>query len=184
MTKKISTSLILSLLLCHVGLAQTGAENAPLFKPSKYEQLLARLDTATVTKSYSISKVQSSGYEAVANMAYTLGLNDKIFAVSINGQSIDFEHLKDLQNNLTLVIDAINQENAKNELTAIHFRSATGISVSYYSYESAPGKIERNIYLTLKGTFLNQGALIEPLVKLRDIIGQARGKLIALGAKE
>jgi len=70
----------------------------------------------------------------------------------------------------------------KLEATSMRYSSPAGLTVSYYTYNDSSGAPRRTLYL-LAGGYVHQGPTIEPLIETRNLIAQARAKLVSLGAQ-
>lgn len=169
--------------LINVQAQQDNAEQTPnQSKQTKYEKFLTRTDAVIVTKSYPIGKLSAGGLGNTVNVAWVLGESDKVYAARIGGRVVDFEQLKGMQDGLDKIIQAINSSFDKLDAASMSYSSPAGLSVSYYTYNDSAGKPKRNLYLAM-GSYVSQGLTIEPVVELRNLIAQAREKLILLGAK-
>jgi|GEM_PF-2378464 len=188
MLRKTFVAIAMAILLgvINVQAQQGNAEQSA--KQTEYEKFLTRTGEVIVTKSYPIGKLPGGGgSDATVNVAWVLGATDKVYAARIGWRVVDFEQLKEMQDGLDKIIQAINISFVKLDAASMSYVSPAGLSVGYYTYNdptgNAPaGKPKRNLYVAI-GSYVSQGQTIETVVELRNLIAQAREKLISLGAK-
>lgn len=136
-------------------------EDEELFPPSKFELFLERTDAVIVASSFEIGALSKrgadSGPEVTANVAWVLDENERIYAAKIGSVFVDFEDLKTLDDGIGKLLKAISESYEKLGATSMSYKTAGGILIEYFTFEA--------------------------LVDLRTLIGQAREKLVALGAK-
>ena len=146
-----------------------------------YESFLKQTDVVIVTRSYTVGSL-GGGWDVSAKVAWALGDMNKVYALDIGGHIIDFGRLKETQDGLDKMVEAVNSSFDKLNAASMSYSSKVGISASYYAYKDSSGKLRRNLYVTM-GSFVTQGENVEPLVKIRNLMGQGREKLVSLGAK-
>jgi hypothetical protein len=184
--------LTVSLVAIVLGLANVA--NAQLEKPARqssnvseatqYEIFLKRTDAVIVTQSYSLRNLPGGGgFRVSAKVAWALGEAKKVYAVDIAGRIIDFDQLTSVQDGLDKMIRAVNTSFDTLNASSMSYSSPSGVSASYYSYVTdGSDKPRRNLYL-VAGSYTYQAPDTEALSQFRDLIAQARQKLISLGAK-
>jgi hypothetical protein len=188
MTRQIFTVVIVSIIL---GLVNANAQQER-FKPqspdqstlTKYEQFLRRTDAIIVTQSYPIADLPGGGgFKMTAKVAWALGETNKVYAMDISGRIVDFDQLKSTQDALDKLMQAINGSFEKLNAASMSYSSPAGISVRYYTYTFDNSPTPKRYLLIVAGSYTLQSPNIEPLVETRNLIAQAREKLISLGAK-
>jgi hypothetical protein len=183
MLKKTFAAVAMAILLglINVQAQQGNAEQSA--KQTEYEKFLTRTGAVIVTKAYPIGKLAGGGGpDTTVNVAWVLGETDKVYAARIGWRVVDFEQLKEMQDGLDKIIQAINSSFVKLDAASMSYVSPAGLSVSYYTYNDPVGKPKRNLYVAI-GSYVSQGQTIETVVELKNLIAQAREKLISLGAK-
>lgn len=188
MTRQIFKVVIVSIIL---GLVNANAQQERLQPQSserstltRYEQFLRRTDAIIVTQSHPIGDLPGGGgFKITAKVAWALGETDKVYAMDISGRIVDFDVLRSMQDALDKLMQAINGSFEKLNAASMSYSSPAGLSISYYTYamDNSP-KPKRNL-LIVAGSYTLQSHHIEPLVETRNLIAQAREKLISLGAK-
>jgi len=188
MPRNIFTVVIVSILLGLVnGNAQqekSEPQSPDQSRLTRYEKFLRRTDTIIVTQSYPIAAIPGcGGYRMTAKAAWALGETYKIYAVDLGGRLVDFEQLKAMQDGLDKLTQAINSSFEKLNAASMSYSSPAGLSISYYTYTTDDSPKPRRILYMVAGGCTSQSPNIEPLLEMRSLIGQAREKLISLGAK-
>jgi hypothetical protein len=152
-------------------------------EPTKYEKFLMRSDELIVTKSYAIGKLPGGGgLDVSVRVAWALGETEKVYAASVGGRIVDFEHLQGMLDGMDQMTQAIGSLFDKLEATSMRYTSPAGLRVTYYIYNDPSGTPRRHLYL-VAGSYVSQGPTTEPLVETRDLVAQARAKLVSLGAQ-
>ena len=184
--RKILCTLAMSILM---GVVTTNAQQESVdqstsasSKQTNYEKFLARTDAIIVTQAHPLATIPNGAGDATANVAWVLGEENKIYAAYIGGVFVDFERLKELQDGLDKMIQAVNNSFDKLNAASVSYSSPSGLNVSYYTYKDSAGKPRRNLILTM-GSYTSQTPTTEPLSEFRNLIAQAREKLISLGAR-
>ncbi|HEX5733974.1 MAG TPA: hypothetical protein VF131_14160 [Blastocatellia bacterium] len=154
------------------------------WEPTKYEEFLLRRDAVIVSQSHNIIRDESPFFDVSVKIAWELGQSEKLYAATINNQTVDFDQLKEMLEVIDRMSNTINNEFEKLAATYVSYSSNMGLSITYYVYTDSSGKPQRNLSLSFKGSFLGQGPSIEPLSRLRKVIVEAREKLISLGANK
>jgi hypothetical protein len=152
-------------------------------KTTKFEQYLSRTDALILSKKSLIGKLEETSTDVSVSVAWELGKTEKVYAATIGEQTVDFEQLQKMLEDMDKMIQAIGSEFNKVETTSMRLSSESGLSMGYYAYTEGSGTPKKNLYLKIKETFITQGPSTEPLVKLRELVAQARQKLISMGAK-
>jgi hypothetical protein len=167
--------------LAVVGNAQTDSQPSAI---TQYEKFVKRTDAVIVTQSYPLPDLPGGGaFRMSAKVATTLGEPKKIYGVDIAGMMIDFDQLATIQDGLDKMIRAANSSLDTANASSISYRSPFGLSANYYSYiVDGSDKPKWNLYL-VAGNYTYQAPNIEGLTTFLDLIGQARQKLISLGAR-
>ncbi len=150
----------------------------------QYEIVLKRTDAVIVTQSYPLSNLPGGGgFRTSAKVAWALGEAEKVYALDLSGRLIDFNQLAGIEGGLAKLIQAVNTSFDTLKAESMSYRSSSGVSANYYSYlTDGSDKPRRNLYL-VAGSYSSSSPNTEALSQLRDLIAQARQKLIALGAK-
>jgi hypothetical protein len=159
---------------------QSSAQSAA----TQYENFLKRTDAVIVTQSYSLPDLPGNGgFRISAKVAWALGEAKKTYALDIAGRIIDFDQLANIEDGLDKMIRAVNTSFDTLNATSMSYSTHSGVSATYYSYVTAGSdKPRRNLYF-VAGSYTHQSPNTESLSQFRDLLAQARQKLIALGAK-
>lgn len=177
-------TLLMGLICANAQDAKTDEHSSEKSKPSKFEQFISRTDALIVSKGFSIGRIEASGgTEVSVKVAWELGKDERLYAASISYATVDFEQLQEMQDAINRMVKAVNTEFDRLEAGTMTLSTKSGLSMSYYAFKDSLGTPKRNLYLKINDKFITQGPAIEPLVKLGTLVGQAREKLIALGAK-
>jgi hypothetical protein len=164
-------------------IAQTEQQSTDQQKPTKYERFLTRNDKLMVTKSYPVGKLPGgSGFDVSVRVAWALGETERVFAASIGGRIVDFEQLQAMLDGMDKMTEAIGGLFDKLEAASMHYSTPAGLKVNYYSYSDSSGTPRRNLYL-VAGSYVSQSPTAEFLIETRNVIAQARAKLVSLGAQ-
>ena len=186
MAKRFFYVLLINLLagLTCVNAQETRTEQSPeKTKTTKFEQYLSRTNALILSKKSLIGKLEETSTDVSVSVAWEPGKAEKVYAAMIGQQTVDFEQLQEMLEDMDKMIQAIRGEFDRAEATSMRLSSESGLSMSYYAYTDGSGVPKRNLYLKIKESFITQGPSTEPLVKLRGLVAQARQKLITLGAK-
>jgi hypothetical protein len=182
MLKKLLPLTVAVVVLGLAGLAQ--AQTGPQLPISRYEKFVRRTDVVIVTQSYPLPNLPGGGgFKAFAHVSTALGKPQKIYGARIAERLIDFDQLAIIQDGLDRMIRAARSSGSRPNTSSISYKSPFGISANYYSYQvDGSDKPKWNLYL-VAGSYTYQSPDIETLTRFRDVIGQARQKLISLGAR-
>jgi hypothetical protein len=137
-----------------------------------------------VTQSYPLPDLPGGGgWRLSAKVAWALGENKKVYAVDIGGRIIDFDQLATIEDGLARMNRAVTTSFDALNASSISYASPYGVSANYYSYVlDGSEKPKRNLHL-LAGSYSYQSPNIESLTQFRELLTQARQKLVLLGAK-
>jgi hypothetical protein len=187
MYKKLFVFTFMAVMLSVAGVANGQRDSREVSDQSpvtQYEIFLKRTDALIVTQSYSLPNLPGGGgYRISAKVAWALGEGRKIYAVDIAGRVIDFNQLSGIQDGLDQMIRAVNTSFDALNASSMSYSSHTGVSATYYSHIfDGSDKPQRNLLL-VAGSYTHQSPNMESLSQFRDLISQARQKLISLGAK-
>ena len=164
-------------------IAQTGPPLTDQPKPTKYERFLTRNDKVIVTKSYPVGKLPGGGgFDVSVQVAWALGETERVYAARIGGRVVDFDQLQVMLDGVDKMAQAVGSLFDKLEATSMHYSTPAGLAVSYYSYQDQSGAPRRNLHLAA-GSYISQSPTTEPLTETRNLIAQARAKLVSLGAQ-
>ena len=163
--------------------AQVDSPPAEQPQPTKYEKFLQRTDKLIVTKSYPLGDLPGGGgFKIFAQVAWALDEKEKVYAANISGRTVDFEQLQGMLDGVDKMQEGIDGLFDKLEATSMFYSSPAGLNVSYYTYTDGSGAPRRTLYMKI-GSYVRQNPKTESLRELRDLIAQARAKLVELGAQ-
>ena len=184
MTKRILALALINVLLGPIAVIAQEAKPQQLQEKalSKYEQFMSRKDALIVSKKYQIGKLEANGMGVWVLEAWELGRSEKIYAAFLYNKTVDFDQLQEMLEALDRMTEAIRGEFDKIEATSMSLSTKSGLGISYYIYDMGSGP-KRHLYLLIKDALVYQGPSIEPLTTFRELISQARHKLVSLGAK-
>lgn len=186
MYKKLFAFAFVAIMLGVTGVANAQRDSRAVTnqpEATQYEIFLKRENAVIVTQSYSLPDLPGGGgFRSSAKVAWALGEDRKVYALEVASRIIDFDQLTTIQDGLDNMIRAVNTSFDALNASSMSYSSPAGVSASYVSYiPYGSDKPRRNLYLVVGSFTLNTS--IESLGQLRDLISQARQKLISLGAK-
>jgi len=185
MTKRILYVTLINVLF---GLTAANAQEAKAeesqekARSSKFEQFTSRKDALIVRKNYQIGKADGTFIDVRVSEAWELGQSQKTYAAVVTDKTFDFDQLQGMLEAIDRMTKAIPAEFDKVEATSMSLSSVSGLRMVYSTYNDSAGP-KRQLYITIPDKYLYGGPSIEPLTKLRELISQARQKLVSLGAK-
>ena len=182
MLKKLWSLTVLGIVLglAAVTHAQTGSQS-PM---SQYEKFVRRTDVVIVTQTYPLANLPGGGgFKAMVHVSTAFGSHRKFYGARFSDGLVDFSQLAIIQDGLDKMIRAVHRSSETPNASSISYKSPFGISANYYSFKfDGSDKPKWYMYLAA-GTYKYQSTDVETLTTFRDIIAQARKKLISLGAR-
>jgi len=167
---------------CASVVAQEASEKTPEQTKTKYEIFISQPNEVVVTQSYVLTPdYPNTALPASVHVAWLLGQNERLYSLYLGGQYIDGDQLEQFQKQLDNVIQTINSFDQL-KLSSVNYHLPSYSGVSYYTYKDSSGKEQRNLVVRAGG-FQEQSKTLEPLKKLRDVIAQARAKIVSLQTK-
>jgi hypothetical protein len=98
---------------------------------------------------------------------------------------VDYDDLKAFAQEVDKITQAVNGLVEKSDWSDVRYKSLTGLKLEYFIISDDPGS-RRVLNVTYRDLLIASGYGSEALLQLQDLrnlIAQAREKLIALGAK-
>ena len=179
---------LLPLIVSGIVLALTAVaqgQSGPQPPMSQYEKFVRRTDVVIVTQSYPVGSFPGGGggYKVLVHVSTAVGNPRKFYGARLSDHLVDFAQLAVIQDGLDKMIRAIHSSSETPNTSSISYKSPFGVSANYYSFKTdGADEPKWNMYL-VAGTYTYQSTDVEILKTFRDLIAQARQKLISLGAR-
>ena len=185
---KKNLAVLATVLLFGLSFAQASQEQSEQRRPPKatrYEKFLDRTGVFVLSKTYMIGKTTGFGASVWAMVAWAPGESDKVYAVRVLGDVVDFDEIKEFEQEVDKIIQTVNSFVDKPDWSWMRYQSLNGLELKY-SGTSTDNGVQSYFNLTYRGTAIATGLTSQSLLQLRELrnlTSQAREKLISLGAK-
>ena len=154
-------------------------------RATEYEKFLDRTGVLVLSKTYPIGKTKGLGAAVSALVAWASSEPDRVYAARVGASVVDYDDLKAFAQEVDKITQAVNGLVEKSDWSDVRYKSLTGLKLEYFIISDDPGS-RRVLNVTYRDLLIASGYGSEALLQLQDLrnlIAQAREKLISLGAK-